>query len=353
MSDKILSIIVPSYNMEAYLPKCLGSLVVDDLKLLQRLDVIVVNDGSKDRTSEIARKFESQYPGVFRVVDKCNGNYGSCINAALAIATGEFIKTVDADDYVEGKDLAQLLKEIMDLPQSSDVDLILCDYSTVDAQGSVIGKKKFRLMPGEEITLDDLLDKGVRFSMHAVTYRRKIFDSINYKQTEGVSYTDTEWVTRPLCRVRRVKYIDCDVYRYLTGRTGQTISDFERKYDVFANIVVGLASTFDCDMDSAVPTSRRYYENDMNLKVAAVYHKCLVEGLDKILGTGVIYSFDSALKTNAYSLYKGAENLSEPTLCGCCKYVKDWRENGAISRKSKLSMIGKKLLSKALNKLIG
>ena len=97
--NKILSIIVPSYNMEAYLPKCLGSLIIDEQELLQKLDVIVVNDGSKDRTSEIAHEFETKYPGVFRVVDKTNGHYGSCINAGLAVATGTFIKVLDADDY--------------------------------------------------------------------------------------------------------------------------------------------------------------------------------------------------------------------------------------------------------------
>ena len=73
---KLLSIIVPSYNMGAYLPKCLGSLIIEDKELLQKLDIIVVNDGSKDRTSEIANEFEAKYPGVFRVIDKANGHYG-------------------------------------------------------------------------------------------------------------------------------------------------------------------------------------------------------------------------------------------------------------------------------------
>ena len=97
--NKILTIIVPSYNMEAYLPKCLGSLIIDDKDLLQKLEVIVVNDGSKDRTSEIAHEFEANYPGVFRVIDKKNGHYGSCINAGLAIATGFYVKVLDADDW--------------------------------------------------------------------------------------------------------------------------------------------------------------------------------------------------------------------------------------------------------------
>ena len=101
MQVKILSIIVPSYNMEAYLPKCLRGLVIDDKELLGKLDVIVVNDGSKDRTSEIAHSFETKYPGVFRVIDKTNGHYGSCINAALPVAEGEYVKILDADIEAE------------------------------------------------------------------------------------------------------------------------------------------------------------------------------------------------------------------------------------------------------------
>lgn len=95
---KILSIIVPSYNMEAYLPKCLGSLEVAR-ELMEQLEVFVVNDGSKDRTSEIAHEFEVRYPGVFRVIDKPNGNYGSCINAALPLCTGVFVKVLDASKF--------------------------------------------------------------------------------------------------------------------------------------------------------------------------------------------------------------------------------------------------------------
>lgn len=70
MSEKILSIIIPSYNMEAYLPKCLKSLIISDERLFDKIDVVVVNDGSTDHTSEIAHGFESEYPGVFRVIDK-------------------------------------------------------------------------------------------------------------------------------------------------------------------------------------------------------------------------------------------------------------------------------------------
>ena len=95
--DKILTIIIPSYNMEKYLPKCLGSLIVAP-ELMERIEVIVVNDGSTDRTSEIAHEFAANYPQTFKVIDKSNGHYGSCINTALPIAVGTYIKILDADD---------------------------------------------------------------------------------------------------------------------------------------------------------------------------------------------------------------------------------------------------------------
>lgn len=75
IGSKILSIIVPTYNVEAFLNKCLSSLVVGDkeLELMQSLEVLVINDGSKDRSSEIAHQYESRFPETFKVIDKENG----------------------------------------------------------------------------------------------------------------------------------------------------------------------------------------------------------------------------------------------------------------------------------------
>ena len=88
LSNKNLTIIIPTYNMQEYLQKCLSSLIVK--KGLETLEVLVVNDGSKDNSSIIAHEFEAKYPGVFRVIDKENGNYGSCINRGLKEATGKY-----------------------------------------------------------------------------------------------------------------------------------------------------------------------------------------------------------------------------------------------------------------------
>ena len=107
---KTLSLIVPSYNMEAYLPICLESLIIDDSVQFSKLEVIVVNDGSRDETSTIAHDFALRYPSVFKVIDKPNGNYGSCINAALPKTTGRFVKILDADDSFDRSRFLQLMR---------------------------------------------------------------------------------------------------------------------------------------------------------------------------------------------------------------------------------------------------
>lgn len=98
--ENILSIIIPTYNMEKYLDKCLASLIIEDKELMRQLEVLVVIDGAKDRSSEIAHTYQNRFADTFRVIDKENGNYGSCINRGLKEATGRYVKVLDADDYL-------------------------------------------------------------------------------------------------------------------------------------------------------------------------------------------------------------------------------------------------------------
>ena len=106
--NKILTIIIPTYNMEKYLRRCLDSLIIDEEEMKQ-LEVLVINDGSKDSSSQIAHEYQDKYPDTFRVIDKENGNYGSCINRGLKEATRKYVKVLDADDSFDTKNFAKLL----------------------------------------------------------------------------------------------------------------------------------------------------------------------------------------------------------------------------------------------------
>ena len=221
---KTLTIIVPSYNMEKYLAKCCESVVVEP-ELMERLEVLVVNDGSTDKTSEIAHSFERQYPGTFRVIDKPNGHYGSCVNRGLAEAKGEFVKTLDADDSVNTAEFGRLLGFLVGESANGalgEVDLVLSDYCHVDASGAITGTLK----PGGDLNVEAGVDENLAkcCTMHMCTFRTQMLRDIGYRQTEGILYTDHEWITYPMLGVRKILYLPVCVYRYLNGREGQSVS---------------------------------------------------------------------------------------------------------------------------------
>ena len=117
--NKILSIIIPTYNMEKYLRKCLDSLIVSN-ENMELLEVLVVNDGSKDTSLQIAQEYDIKYPQTFRVIDKENGNYGSCVNRGLKEAVGKYVKVLDADDYFDTFEF----EKAIDFLKQNDYDLV-------------------------------------------------------------------------------------------------------------------------------------------------------------------------------------------------------------------------------------
>ena len=128
--NKVLSIIIPTYNMEDYLRQCLDSLIIAD-DLMQQLEVLVINDGSKDQSSAIAHEYSRKHPSTIFVIDKENGNYGSCINRGLKEATGKFIKILDADDSFDSAALAEFINQLRD----TNADLVITNFSVVDSEG--------------------------------------------------------------------------------------------------------------------------------------------------------------------------------------------------------------------------
>lgn len=218
--DKLLSIIIPTYNMEQYLRYCLDSLLIGEN--LNKLEVLVINDGSKDKSSEIAHEYQDKYPEVFRVVDKKNGNYGSCINKGLEIATGKYVKVLDADDSFD----AQNFEDFVNYLGEIEADLILSDFVIVDETRAVTSSKEYGFDQGVCYSMNEICVSSSfqRMQMHAVTYRLSNLKEINYIQTEGVSYTDQQWIFIPMSVVKTVYCYTKPVYRYLIGREGQTMA---------------------------------------------------------------------------------------------------------------------------------
>ncbi len=222
MSTKVLSIIIPMYNMENYIGKCLQSLLDIPTECLESIDIIVVNDGSKDQSLRIATSYQKKYPEVIRVIDKENGNYGSCINAGLAKALGTYVKVLDSDDYFSSVGLSAILEKISSIPV---MDMIITDFDIINANDEITNHVSFHLKKEKCLLFNDIWKKISDIQMHAIIYRTELFKEINYHQTEGVSYTDQEWCYYPMVKIQTVYYVNNVLYKYLLGREGQTMSE--------------------------------------------------------------------------------------------------------------------------------
>lgn len=135
--DKILTVVIPTYNMESYLEKCLDSVLVE--QVIGLIEVMIVNDGSKDSSLLIAKRYQNRYPGSIVVVDKKNGNYGSCLNLAFSLAKGKYIRTLDADDCFDSIELVKFIEKLCSLPEN--IDLVLTNYVV-----NIVGTGKSRLI---------------------------------------------------------------------------------------------------------------------------------------------------------------------------------------------------------------
>ena len=316
--EKLLTIIIPTYNMEKYLPKCLDSLIIEE-HLMSQLDIIVVNDGSKDSSSEIAHTYEKRFPDSITVIDKQNGNYGSCINAGLEVATGKYIRVLDSDDSYDNKIFQLFVEQLAHL----DVDLVVTNYAIVDESDRVIDTKKCNMIAGQESFLNDY--KGDRISMHAITYKRNVFNGWNYHQTEGVSYTDTEWIIVPMLHVVTMIYLDLNVYNYLVGREGQTVDKkvFVKKCLELLLVIKNILTT----------TSNMYFRNKCYVD------KCIMHTLEYLYHTIIIYGnkkqndllkvFDKELQ-NDYNFYFKKLNQSIVTKFSF-RCIYHWRTNHFFS----------------------
>lgn len=300
--------------MEALLPQCLDSLLVKEGR--EKLDVLVVNDGSKDRSSEIAHQYADKYPETFRVIDKENGNYGSCINAALPLIQGKYVKILDADDSYETKNLEEFLFFL----ESSHVDLVLSDYIDIDSEGRTLKRHEYKLPTKKTITFSDI-DYHTFMAMHSVTYNAKVFENLNYHQTEGISYTDIEWVTIPMTNVNTVYYYPIIIYLYLMGREGQTIDDNVRIKKI-SNSAQGLNNQIDYFIRTNKSNSAYlFFDNKIKARIEGIYLSCL---MTKDCPFNLM-EFDEHLKNKYPILYDYAGTITTGTKLFNIKIVKLWR----------------------------
>ena len=322
MNNKILTIIVPTYNMERYLDKCLMSLVVTESDLFQKLEILVIIDGATDCSSQIAHSYQDRFPDVFVTIDKENGNYGSCINKGLEIATGKYVKVLDADDSFDTSNFEDYLRFLV----SVDVDMVITPYIMVDEAGKAVRREKYDLPINIPLTWKQLKPafKKKSLQMHAVTYKRQNLIDIHYRQTEGISYTDQEWIFTPLATVDTAIAYPNEIYRYLYGREGQTTDAEVFRRNVSQNEQCCRRIVTDYKSFGAFePNKQEFIDFKFLTTMRSMYNWYLISYPN--LDIEQLMRYDDFVRSIDVSYIN---LLDEQTLkYTCYRYIKHWHEN--------------------------
>ncbi len=223
---KLLTIAIPCYNSEDYMRKCVDSLLVGG----EDVEIIIVNDGSKDSTPSIADEYAGKYPSIVRVIHKENGGHGSAVNAGIENASGLFFKVVDSDDWVKENDYKQILDKLRELAGGEKVlDMLISNfvYEKEGEKKNKVMRYRHALPQDEMFTWNDVKHfyKGQYILMHSVIFRTKLLRDCGLKLPEHTFYVDNIYVFEPLPFVKNMYYIDVNFYRYYIGREGQSVNE--------------------------------------------------------------------------------------------------------------------------------
>ena len=217
MQDKLLTIVVPTYNISEYIEKCINSFLEVNEKYYKDFEVIVVNDGSIDNSVQVVENLIIDSNLDLRIISKENGGHGSTINVGITEAKGKYFKVIDGDDWINISSFETLLEKL----KTIDVDMVISNYTeqhvynnskkTIDFVGRIV----------TDVIVEGLPDR--RIPMHALTYKTSILKNNDIRLSEKTFYVDTEYTLLPIKNVKNYIYYDLDIYQYFLGRPDQSM----------------------------------------------------------------------------------------------------------------------------------
>lgn len=271
---KLLTVTVPCYNSEAYMEKCVDSLLLGG----ERVEIIIIDDGSKDRTGEIADAYAEKHPSIVHVIHQENGGHGEGINQGLIHATGKYFKVVDSDD-VMSEDFPAFLDKLEECENNGGIDLMVTNYFYVHTDG--IGDRSIsykRVLPtGKIFGWSETKTFAVHqmLTIHSCTFRTELMrQTAKEPLPKHVFYEDNLMVCRVLHAVEKMYYMDIDLYRYWIGRPDQSVQakTMMKRYTHHLLVVEKCFSSFHFD-DVKQPRLKKYLKHEifMLTGIAIIY----------------------------------------------------------------------------------
>lgn len=198
---KKVSVIVPFYNVEKYIDKCLNSLVN---QTLEDIEIIIVNDGSKDNSETIAREYASKYKNKIIYLEKENGGLSDARNYAIPYATGEYIAFLDSDDYVE----VNMYEQMYEKAKKENADIVECDFlweypkEKIESKGRIYKDKHDILLNARVVAWNKLIKK-------------ELIEKTKIKFPYGLRYEDVEFFYKLIPYINKLDIVNKPFVHYV------------------------------------------------------------------------------------------------------------------------------------------
>lgn len=294
--NKILTVSIAAYQVEAYLEQTLTSLLLSDV--IEDIEVLVVDDGSTDHTAEIAGRYQQKYPNTVRLIQQENGGHGSAVERGIQEASGVYFKTLDGDDWVDAKGFRALVDY---LKRDDRIDVICTEYDWVDHHtGKVIQHfgNEFDGVEYEKIYLfTDVSDK-IYVCMHAATYRTKLIQNYMPPIDHHCFYVDAEYVLLPIPYIQSIAFLDQPVYQYRLGTDGQSMNlrNMQKNCSHHEKVLGRILEAYQMQRDITASVWKKGSRDEADRQAALCRY--LAKGAAKLVASQIkIYlSFSSAAK---------------------------------------------------------
>jgi len=256
---KVISFAVPCYNSEAYMKKCVESLLFGG----EKVEIIIVDDGSTDRTGKIADAYATDYPDIVKVIHQENGGHGEAVNTGLKNATGKFFKVVDSDDWVDKDSYRKILKVLEDtIARDRNLDMLIANY--VYEKVGAIHKKVMKQKGFPKNTYFTWGDIGRikmfhYILMHSIIYRTEMLKDMEFKLPAHTFYVDNIFAYTPLLNVKDIYYLNTNFYRYYIGRSDQSVNESVMLKRIDQQIRVNKIMIDNTDIDEMKENKQRKY----------------------------------------------------------------------------------------------
>lgn len=279
--DFTITFTIPCYNSAGYMDACISSLLGagDDA------EIIIVDDGSTDRTGEKADRWANLMPERIRAIHQENSGHGGAVMAGLRAARGRYFKVVDSDDWLDRTGLNLLMAKLRTfISHHQLVDLVVCNYvyeHILTGSRKVIRYRK-ALPMNRIITWNQVgrFSVGQNILMHSAIYRTEVLRQSGMEMPKHTFYVDNIFVYHPLPYVHRLYYLPVNLYHYFIGRADQSVNEkvMLGRLDQQMRVTKALVDAYDLPGDVANPHLARYMEKFLALIVAASSIFALVRG---------------------------------------------------------------------------